>query len=1040
MIRARWNLAGGAAIACAVAWLGLALTPAAFAQSPELDKTYAPPRSVADIIGSTRALKGDRAEHGRRQRLLASEPPANASRRELVIFHFRRARAAQGLGDLARAMMDYRKALELSRIGESYEPAIPNRRWIISELGIAEQLRGNLAEAIRLFEQVFEEAPDPGFKLVALLMMSRAQGGIGELAELEKSVQQAESVFAGAWSAGAWATWEMNWTSMIHHIRAWHHYYFGRYEEAELSALRALRASEAFLKRGAPVGVPRDLPIRWREDVQGNLAYFQIALNKLNEAEYHARQVLASMLSRYRNASPALTWPLERLGDTYLAGGRFKDAETLFREALRLLDETSAVRTSLGTLALQRWLAHSISAQERWPEALAVFRELQSLAGTGVTKSYANVDVATAYSQLRAEQPELAANGVRERLEWYEKNGLAELPDAILMRGIYALALSATGRAAAADREFEAVIPKLTGRGAPSLLAADATAFTELQKRWIVEGYVEHLRRKAAGMTNLDERARVIEEALAVSDAVRGRGVQLAIQQASLRAAARTPALAELARKEQDLRNEIGVLYAVLNTRVSAAEARAGTIERQMRERIASATEELGRIAERLRREFGDYANLVAPRLPELAQVRAALRPGESLLALHLAGDRVFVWLAGREGPVAFHSTDERAAIEAEIRLLRRALDPNSAGIRDHILAFDVAAANRLYQRLIQPLVPALAQVQSLVVVANGALQELPLGVLLTEAHATAPDTAVYFREYRAAPWLAKRYAIAQAPSLNAFLSLRSRPAGREGRIAFAGFGDPIFSKEQAATTPALTAAVSLRGAQIALRSAPQTWALDSAKLARLPRLPDTAEEIASIARTLGAIPDRDTYLGARANESEVKRADLSNRKVLAFATHGLVPGELNGLTQPALALTSPDVAGAEGDGLLTMEEVLGLKLDADWVVLSACNTASGQGAGSEAISGLGRAFFYAGARALLVSSWPVETVSAKLLTTRIFELQSKEPGLARAEALRRSMLELVERGEALGPDGKPAYSYAHPLFWAPFSVVGEGR
>ena len=98
--------------------------------------------------------------------------------------------------------------------------------------------------------------------------------------------------------------------------------------------------------------------------------------------------------------------------------------------------------------------------------------------------------------------------------------------------------MSATGRAAAADREFEAVIPKLTGRGAPSILAADATAFTALQKRWIVEGYVEHLRRKAAGMTNLDERTRVIEEALAVSDAVRGRGVQLAIQQASLRAAA----------------------------------------------------------------------------------------------------------------------------------------------------------------------------------------------------------------------------------------------------------------------------------------------------------------------------------------------------------------------------------------------------------------------------------------------------------------------------------------------------------------------
>ena len=104
--------------------------------------------------------------------------------------------------------------------------------------------------------------------------------------------------------------------------------------------------------------------------------------------------------------------------------------------------------------------------------------------------------------------------------------------------------------------------------------------------------------------------------------------------------------------------------------------------------------------------------------------------------------------------------------------------------------------------------------------------------------------------------------------------------------------------------------------------------------------------------------------LGKDANEEAVKTMDLSGFKVMAFATHGLVPGELNGLTQPALALSAPAVAGVGGDGLLTMEEILTLKLDADWVVLSACNTGAGAGAGAEAASGLGRAFFYAGTRA----------------------------------------------------------------------------
>lgn len=122
------------------------------------------------------------------------------------------------------------------------------------------------------------------------------------------------------------------------------------------------------------------------------------------------------------------------------------------------------------------------------------------------------------------------------------------------------------------------------------------------------------------------------------------------------------------------------------------------------------------------------------------------------------------------------------------------------------------------------------------------------------------------------------------------------------------------------------------------------------------------------------------------------------------------------------------------------MEEVLGLKLNADWVVLSACNTASGDGAGGEAFSGLGRAFFYAGARALLVSGWPVETVSARRLTASIFERQANDPMITRSEALRQSSLELLDTGVARSEGGAQIrYSYAHPLFWAPFFLVGDG-
>jgi CHAT domain-containing protein len=224
----------------------------------------------------------------------------------------------------------------------------------------------------------------------------------------------------------------------------------------------------------------------------------------------------------------------------------------------------------------------------------------------------------------------------------------------------------------------------------------------------------------------------------------------------------------------------------------------------------------------------------------------------------------------------------------------------------------------------------------------------------------------------------------------------------------------------------------------VTFRSSPQ--AFDSSQLAKLPRLPETADEIRSLAGAMNADPARDVFLGARANEKTVKTQDLTSYRVVVFSTHGLVSGDLDGLTQPALALSAPDVAGVEGDGLLTQDEILALRLDADWVVLSACNTARGQGAGSDAVSDLGRAFFYAGARALLVSHWPVETTSARVLTTDLFRRQQEDPGVDRARALQQTMNWLIDRGTfGDAASGELVFSYAHPIFWAPFTLVGDG-
>jgi CHAT domain-containing protein len=209
--------------------------------------------------------------------------------------------------------------------------------------------------------------------------------------------------------------------------------------------------------------------------------------------------------------------------------------------------------------------------------------------------------------------------------------------------------------------------------------------------------------------------------------------------------------------------------------------------------------------------------------------------------------------------------------------------------------------------------------------------------------------------------------------------------------------------------------------------------------LGSLNRLSDTAEEVRSIAEALGADLNRDIFIGESASELQVKTMDLTDRRIIAFATHALVPGDLDGLDQPALALCSPSVTGDTEDGLLTMGEIMKLKMNADWVVLSACNTGAADGAGAEAVSGLGRAFFYAGTRAILVSMWPVETTSARNLTTRLFQYQKEDKKFSRARALRKSILELID-GPGLKDNatGKIVASYAHPLFWAPFIIVGD--
>jgi CHAT domain-containing protein len=180
--------------------------------------------------------------------------------------------------------------------------------------------------------------------------------------------------------------------------------------------------------------------------------------------------------------------------------------------------------------------------------------------------------------------------------------------------------------------------------------------------------------------------------------------------------------------------------------------------------------------------------------------------------------------------------------------------------------------------------------------------------------------------------------------------------------------------------------------------------------------------------------PATHLFLGAMATETKIKQLSgdgaLARYKIVHFATHGAVAGQVSRAFEPGLLLTPPDKASETDDGYLSASEIAGLKLDADWVILSACNTAAGGAQGAEALSGLARAFFYAGARSLLVSHWEVSSDSTvRLITKAVAELKAN-PNIGRAETLQRSMLSMITNGKDYE---------AHPAFWAPFVLVGEG-
>jgi len=999
-----------------------------------------PPPTIDDVLALlAQGPSPEFREQVAAARALASrpDPPLDASASTRTDFYYQRGLAAMNAGLVGQAIRDYARSLDFSggMVGGR-----PER--VLNALSQAHQFGGKWSVHIRYRRESLAGTPEAPL-LSRLSALAAAFARAGDVTAADAALRDAQGhvsflsdpAVVTSGHPGVPVTRAI-FTAGTAEVLGAH----GKYQEAEAIFKQGAAEIDARFVRGREVGQTQsvgtieDFKPLLKGGIHGGRSRNLRLQGRLPEAEVEARQAVRTLVARWGRDNQYAAGAVVTLSEVLLAEGRATDAERLARVALEVYDTIGALPESLGRAQARRSLAGALTQQERWAQAQAEFDRIeQELTPDPESLTwFFQGDLDWALSLVRTGQARRAVERLAPIVEPLEQRlgpGDAQVGEA---RGVLGLALAASGDRAGALREFRAALPVLLASSAGGS-EGGTLSLREQRLRAIADAYVAAL----ASVGGADAGA----EAFRVADAARGRTVQRAIGAGAARAAAKDPALAELVRQDQDAEKRLGTLYRQLaDLTVRPNEDTRPTAE-TVRRQIDQLSRARADFATNIARQFPAYADLTDPKPATLEQAQRALRPGEALIAVLTGREASFLWVVPWQGAPAFVSVPLSAEkLGAMVRRLRQSVTPVLGTLAAQPV-FDVGAAWELYAALLKPVEPSFREATSLLVVPHGPLGQVPFGMLLTEPAPLGPQSGPPFTQYQRLPFLVRRVAVTQLPSVASLGILRAVPAAAAGRRPFVGFGDPYFSAEQARRATADAGPLVSRGggSSLGVRAAPTTGGVAKGQLALLPRLPDTREEIRSLAATLGADAERDVFLGARANERIVKTLDLNLYQVMAFATHGLVPGSLDELTQPALALSAPEVAGVDGDGLLGMDEILGLRLNADWVVLSACDTAAGQGAGAEAVSGLGRAFFYTGTRAVLVTHWSVESSSARALTTELFRRQQAAPTLGRAEALRQTMLALIDGPGLLDAGQRPLFSYAHPMFWAPFVLVGDG-
>jgi CHAT domain-containing protein len=1034
----------------------LILTQQVFSNTPELsdkellakfDNTPSPPKNINDVIRLLDSTKPDLEKVKKFQELLNSNPNPNFTKNQLYIYARDKYFAAEFLGDI-------KKFNELCKL--MTENADPTNR---DEYGDTQGSCANgeilMDQNQKAYDRLVELGNHPviqgGTRLhVANLKMNTLRN-LGDVNEADKLLPEMERYYSDSrrTSSQNLMVWGDVYEEQIERFRGEYYLLKGKSALAEAHFKNALVANEKrLIKQQNGFFGDSTRRVHTKEGIITGRAILRDLLarslsnqGKLIESEYQRREALKINLSVGGRNNSRVATTLSGLAYNLAEQGRGEEANILTEYTIKVLSETGVPKASIKYVNAVNAKAASLVNIEKYNEALAQFEIIRSTVASDevLKKTYKKFDldevVALIYTNNYSK-----AESISKPLYELEKSKAGEKHSrTAYAQAFYAVSLQGQNKTKEAKENYKSALPILTDYIRNS--SESGTFSLKNKKRFeiIAESYMGLLFDEA----KLDPKLAndLINDAFLLSDLARGSSVQKALSQSTARSNVKDSKLGELARKEQDLQRQISNLNDLLvSMSYSSGDKKVSELQAKINNDISNLKSERESVKNSIKSSYPEYLDLIEPKPINIESIGKLLKSSEVLVNWYFGDKKSFVWAINQTGLSSFASINfTKKDIARDVKSLRKSLDPGVSSV-DEIPIFDVNLSYKLYTQIIKPVESSLVGKDLLISVPHEALGQLPIGVLLTQQIKQPVIGSASFKDYQNAPWLVRKIAISQIPSVNALASLRFNKTERNASPTFIAFADPYFSKAQASSaTKVETAQLNTRGKSLYLRSAPKTSNVSSAELALLPRLPDTSLEVNEIGKVLNAKAE-DIFLHEHANVKKVMETDFSKKSIIMFSTHGLVPGELMGLTQPALALSAPDVSGEkEGDGLLTMNKILELKLNADWVVLSACNTASG-GASSESVSGLGRAFFYAGAKALLVSNWPVDTVSSRELMVDLFKRQNNQDGkITKPQALREAMLNIADKGGSRDPKTNAiSYSYAHPLFWAPFVMVGD--